>query len=104
MKFLMLALAAVASIASVSMTASTAEAKTVYVTEKVCTGGESGTECQLVTYKVRPASGKVTVAGCQSPELDVTPCAPAANGVPAWLQAFNSWFGNRGPAVQPEAP
>lgn len=100
MKFLMLALVAAGSIASVSM----AEAKTVYVTEKVCTGGESGTECQMVTYKVRPETGKVTVASCQSAELEVTACAPAAYGVPAWLQAFSNWFGNGGPAVQPEAP
>lgn len=95
----MLALVAVASFAAVN-----AEAKTVYVTEKVCDRGESGTQCQMVTYKVRPASGKVTVAGCQSAELDVTPCAPAAYGVPAWIRAFSSWFGTGGPAVQPEAP
>jgi hypothetical protein len=92
MKFLMLALFAVASIVSVN-----ANAKTMLVTEKVCNRGESGTDCVLVTYRVRPPSAPMVVK-CSYGEGAEVQCPPAAWGIPAWLQKFNSLFPQQTPA------
>jgi hypothetical protein len=80
-----------ALIASVSISASAAQ----YVTVEVCDGGESGTICRTVTYKVRPASAPEVVA-CTVPageagEAGEQPC-PKVTGVPSWLKKLNQAF------------
>lgn len=77
-----------ALIASVSISATAA----TYVTVDVCDGGESGTQCRTVTYKVRPASTPV-IEQCLVPagEAGYVPC-PTKYGVPSWLQKLNKAF------------
>ena len=63
-----------------------------YVTVQVCDGGESGTICRNVTYKVRPASAPVLVKEtCIIGENSEGPC-PKVYGVPNWLQRLNQAF------------
>ncbi|CAN5590682.1 hypothetical protein BH10BDE1_BH10BDE1_34850 [soil metagenome] len=88
MKFLMLSLVAAASIVSVN-----ANAKTILVTEKVCDRGESGMECQMVTYALRPASAPMVVKCVAQGDVSEVQCAPKAYGVPAWIVRLNNWFG-----------
>ncbi len=92
MKSFMLALVATASIVSV-----TANAKTILVTEKVCDRGESGTECVMVTYAVRPPSAPYVVK-CSYGDAAEVPCPPKAWGTPAWLRKFNDLFPKQTPA------
>lgn len=79
-----------------------ASAKTVTV--EVCDSGESGTQCRVVTYKVRPASTPV-VEKCMVPvgEAAYAPC-PTVVGVPKWLKDLNAWFNKHGiKAADPQA-
>ena len=71
-----------------------ASAKTVTV--EVCDGGETGTLCRTVTYKVRPAS-KPEIVKCMVAvgEGGEAPC-PTVYGVPQWLKDLNQWFADRG--------
>jgi hypothetical protein len=89
MKALMVAL-----IASVSMNAF---AGGRYVTVRVCDGGESGTECRTVTYKVRHGHGHAA-GSYQECSAEGTPCAPAHYGIPHWLRALNDLFPGHGPS------
>lgn len=63
------------------------------VTVEVCDGGESGTMCRQVTYRVRPQTKaepvKCTVV--QGEALEV-PC-PKSYGVPKWMKKLNEAFG-----------
>jgi hypothetical protein len=67
-----------------------------YVTVTVCDGGESGTLCHKVTYKVRPAS-KAEPVKCMVPfgEAGEVPC-PTRYGVPKWLVRLNEAFAAAG--------
>ncbi len=61
-----------------------ASAASQYVTVEVCDGGESGTLCRTVTYKVRPAS-KPEVVECKMShgEAGEVPCLTEGQyGVP----------------------
>ena len=74
------------------------------VTVTVCDGGESGTECRRVTYRVRPASAPVaekctTIRG----EATEEPC-PTRYGVPRWLRKLNEAFYRAGARPLPEQP
>ncbi|MBC7740618.1 MAG: hypothetical protein H7061_00370 [Bdellovibrionaceae bacterium] len=75
----------------IAMASLTATAAT-YVTVQDCTGGESGTQCRTVTYKVR--NGKMVQPAHQpqgaSSEGDVQ--VPTNYGIPAWLRALNDAF------------
>ena len=79
-------------VAFASLTATAAQ----YVTVQDCNAGESGQECRTVTYKVR--NGKMVQpaqhpAGASSEgEVQV----PSTYGVPAWLQALNKHFSDKG--------
>lgn len=63
------------------------------VTVEVCDGGESGTMCREVTYRVRPESKpqpiKCTVFRGEAEEV---PC-PKNTGVPNWIKRLNESFG-----------
>ncbi len=61
-----------------------------YVTVQVCDGGESGTVCHNVTYKVRPASPAQQVKEtCTAGESGFeVPCNQNAH-VPKWLAKLN---------------
>lgn len=67
-----------------------------YVTVEVCDGGESGTMCRTVTYRVRPPS-KPEVVKCMVPhgEAGEVPC-PTKYGVPGWLKRLNEAFARAG--------
>lgn len=86
-----------ALIAAVSISATASQ----YVTVQVCDGGESGTQCRTVTYKVRPASAPRVVA-CTIPagEAGEQPC-PTNYGVPGWLKSLNKAFADRGFTAPP---
>lgn len=62
------------------------------VTVQVCDGGESGDQCRIVSYRVRPAS-KPEPVKCMAPhgEGGEVPC-PEKVGVPAWLKRLNESF------------
>jgi hypothetical protein len=67
-----------------------------YVTVEVCDGGESGTMCRTVTYRVRPASKpQVVKETCVVGEAGEGPC-PTAYGVPGWLKRLNEAFARAG--------
>ncbi len=84
-----------ALIATASLTAS-AE----YVTVKVCGLNEAGT-CQMVTYKVRPASpAQEVVETCSKGEAEGA--CPTVTGIPAWLQALNDAFPANDGSAAPE--
>jgi hypothetical protein len=74
-------LIALVTMASVAATASQ------YVTVRVCDRGESGTQCETVTYAVRASDGVSEEASNSSSEHMVQ--APARYGVPAWLRTLN---------------
>lgn len=77
------------------MLSSTAMAASQYVTVEVC-GGESGVECRMVTYRVRPASApEVTECKVLSGEAGEVPC-PTKYGVPGWLKRLNQAFAKFG--------
>jgi hypothetical protein len=63
------------------------------VTVQVCDGGESGTMCREVTYRVRPESKpqpiKCTVIRGEAEEV---PC-PKNIGVSNWIKRLNESFG-----------
>lgn len=63
------------------------------VTVQVCDGGESGTLCREVTYRVRPDVKpeplKCTVIRGEAEEV---PC-PKNFGVPNWIKRLNESFG-----------
>ena len=88
-----------ALLASVAVSASAAQ----YVTVTVCDGGESGTQCHKVTYKVRPPSAPVPYE-CTVPvgEAGYAPC-PTHYGVPHWMKSMNQWFLDHG-FTAPEHP
>lgn len=67
-----------------------------YVTVKVCDGGESGTECRTVTYRVRePSKPQIVKETCSVGEAGEGPC-PTKYGVPGWLKRLNQAFINAG--------
>lgn len=65
-----------------------------YVTVQVCDRGESGTQCETITYAVRPSTGVPQEFNPGSAEYAHQ--NPSAYGVPAWLAALNSMFANGG--------
>lgn len=87
-------LIALAAVASFGAWAGQPEASAgeKYVTVEVCDGGESGTVCRTVTYKVRPASPAEPVE-CRvvRGEAGDMPC-PTKYGVPRWLKELNQAF------------
>lgn len=76
------------TVASVSASASQ------YVTVTVCDRGETGQQCETITYKVRESQGVPAQPYNPSDEAQVQ--APAKSGVPAWLRRLNDAFGNKG--------
>lgn len=85
--------------AIVALTAMSASAE--YVTVTVCDGGESGTECRTVTYKVRPASpAQPQVEQCPVGEAGYGPC-PTNYGIPSWLRKLNQHFADHGYTAPP---
>ncbi len=66
-------------------------------TIEVCGRGDSGSTCEKVSYKIRPASHTAaTVATCMNGETEVA--CPAVYGVPTWLQELNHLFKASAPA------
>jgi hypothetical protein len=66
------------------------------VTVEVCDGGESGTKCRTVTYRVRPPSKpEVVKETCMIGEAGEGPC-PEVYGVPGWLKRLNEAFSRTG--------
>ncbi len=87
MKSVILAIVAMASI-----TATAAQ----YVTVEVCNRGETGDRCEMVTYKVRPASPATPyVETCPVGDVSYGPC-PTVYGVPSWLQKLNAYLTSKG--------
>ena len=67
-----------------------------YVTVEVCDGGESGTMCRTVTYRVRaPSKPEVVKETCMVGEAGEGPC-PKVYGVPGWLKRLNEAFARAG--------
>ena len=73
-----------------------------YVTVEVCNGGESGTQCSMVTYKVREASQPEMVKCVVSVGDGAEAPCPTAYGVPGWLKRLNEAFARAG--FQPSLP
>lgn len=61
-----------------------------YVTVTVCNGGEAGTECKTISYKVRADMPMATNDQHLNSEDQVQPAA--RYGVPGWLKALNDAF------------
>ena len=61
-----------------------------WVTVQVCNGGDSGTTCQMVTYRVLPPSGHTPETKCMISVGDAGeyPC-PAEYGALRWLRSLN---------------
>ena len=75
-----------------------------YVTVEVCDGGESGTQCRTVTYRVRaPSKPEVVKETCSVGEAGEGPC-PKVYGVPGWLKRLNEAFARAGFSAPPQQP
>ncbi len=61
-----------------------------YITVEVCGGGESGDQCRLVTYKVRPPN-PVTPEMCMFGEAgEEKPCSQIKTTTPSWLKNLST--------------
>ena len=83
---------AVLTVASVSASASQ------LVTVTVCDRGETGQQCETISYNVRESQG--VPAQPYNPSDEVQVQTPKTARVPAWLKRLNDAFGNRGPVQE----
>lgn len=66
-------------------------ASAAYVTVTVCNGGEAGTDCKTISYKVRAAIPMAPKADQHLGSEDQV--QPATRyGIPGWLKALNDAF------------
>lgn len=80
-------------LAAITFASVTASAQ--YVTVTVCDRGETGQQCETITYEVRESEGVPAASHNPSDENQVQ--APKKTGIPAWLRRLNEAFGgNRG--------
>lgn len=70
-------------------------ASAAYVTVTVCNGGESGQQCNTITYKVRDAVPMAPAADQHLNSEDQV-VAPTKYGVPTWLAKLNQALADAG--------